>query len=135
MIVDVKMLTIHTQKCQISPVAFSCQPTLSVLANWTRRLWTLRFKNTSQTCDKRYGLILTCLTTRAVHIEMYHNLTLDATMAALCRFFACRGQPHLLISDNGTNFTASEKEWLKLFHQPSLQDFFGQQKFDGSSTH
>ena len=47
-------------------------------------------------------------------------------MTALCRFFARRGQPHLLISDNGTNFTASEKELLKLFHQPFLQDFFGQ---------
>ena len=44
-------------------------------------------------------------------------------------FFARRGQPHLLISDKGTNFTASEKELLKLFHQPSLQDFFGQREY------
>ena len=43
-------------------------------------------------------------------------------------FFARRGQPHLLMSDNGTNFTASEKEFLKIFHQPSLQDFFGQRE-------
>ena len=85
-------------------------------------------KTPSQIYDKRYGLILTCLTTRAVHIKMCHNLSLDATMTALCRFFARRGQPHLLISDNGTNFTASEKELLKLFHQPSLQDFFGQRE-------
>ena len=41
----------------------------------------------SQIYDKRYGLILTCLTTRAVHIEMCHNLSLNATMTALCRFF------------------------------------------------
>ena len=44
-------------------------------------------KTPSQIYDKRYGLILTCLTTRAVHIEMCHNLSLDATMTTLCRFF------------------------------------------------
>ena len=43
-------------------------------------------KTPSQTYDKRYGLILTCQTTRAVYIEMCHNLSLDATMTTLCRF-------------------------------------------------
>ena len=66
-------------------------------------------KTPSQFYDKRYGLILTCLTTRAVNIEIGHNLPLNSTMIALCHFFPRRGQPHLLISDNGTNFTASEK--------------------------
>ena len=43
-------------------------------------------KTHSQTYDKRYSLILTWLTTRAVHIEMCHSLSLDATNR-LCRFF------------------------------------------------
>ena len=38
--------------------------------------------------------------------------------------------PTTLVNFRQTNFTASEKELLKLFHQPSLQDFFGQRKID-----
>ena len=72
-------------------------------------------KTPSQSYDKRYALILTCLTCREVHIEMFHNLFLNETVIAFCRFF-CN-------SDNGTDFTASEKELIKLFHQQSLQNF------------
>ena len=85
-------------------------------------------KTTSHSYNKRYGLILTCLTTRAVHLEMCTDLSVDACMKALCRFFSRRGKPHLLISDNGTNFTASEKELLQIFNQPSIQEFFGKRE-------
>ena len=47
---------------------------------------------------------MTCLTTRAVHLEMCTDLSVDACMKALCRLFSRRGPRHLLISDNGTNF-------------------------------
>ena len=42
----------------------------------------------SSTYNKRYALILTCLTTRAVHLEMCVDLSSDATMNALQRFFS-----------------------------------------------
>ena len=92
-------------------------------------------KTSSHSYNKRYGLILTCLTTRAVHLEMCTDLSVDACMKALCRFFSRRGHPHLLISDNGTNFTASEKELqLQIFNQPSKQEFLENEKFAGNST-
>ena len=43
---------------------------------------------------KRYGLIFTCLTIRAVHLEILPDLTTDAFIDALRRFIAWRGRPN-----------------------------------------
>lgn len=60
--------------------------------------------------EKRYGVIFTCLSIRAVHIELADNLTTDSTILALRRFIARRGQPKLIVSDNGTNLKGAAKE-------------------------
>ena len=59
---------------------------------------------------KRYGCIFTCLTIRAVHIEIAHSLDTDSFINALRRFIARRGKPVLVRTDNGTNFVSGEKE-------------------------
>ena len=59
---------------------------------------------------KRYGCIFTCLTTRAVHIEVANALNADSFLMALHRFIARRGKPQKLFSDNGTNFVAADRE-------------------------
>ena len=59
---------------------------------------------------KRYGCIFTCLTTRAVYIEVAHALNADSFLMALHRFVARRGKPQKLFSDNGTNFVAADRE-------------------------
>ena len=69
------------------------------------------------------ALILTCLTTRAVHLEMCVDLSCDATMNALQRFFSRRGYPAQLVSDRGTNFTAAEKELQKIFDSTQVHNF------------
>ncbi|XP_077966587.1 uncharacterized protein LOC144420802 [Styela clava] len=58
---------------------------------------------------KRYGCIFTCLTTRAVHIELAEDLSTDAFINALRRFMARRSKPFELHSDNGSNFPASNQ--------------------------
>ena len=59
---------------------------------------------------KRYGCVFTCLTTRAVHIEITSSLDTDSFINALRRFISLRGNPSSVYSDNGSNFRAGEQE-------------------------
>ena len=59
---------------------------------------------------KRYGCLFTCLTTRAVHIEIAHSLDTDSMINALRRFISVRGYPEQIRSDQGSNFTKADKE-------------------------
>ena len=60
--------------------------------------------------EKRYGALFTCLCTRAVHIEIAHNMTTDSFINAYRRFVARRGACRELRSDRGTNFVGVEGE-------------------------
>ena len=62
---------------------------------------------------KRYGCIFTCMTTRAIHLEMLDSLESDSFINALRRFIARRGVPRKIFSDNGTNFVGGEREMIK----------------------
>ena len=62
---------------------------------------------------KRYGCLFSCLTTRAVHLEIAHSLTTDSFLAAFSRFVSRRGTPEKVYSDNGTNLVAGEQEIRK----------------------
>ncbi|XP_052431710.1 uncharacterized protein LOC127972320 [Carassius gibelio] len=59
---------------------------------------------------KRYGVLFTCLTIRAVHIEIADSLNTDSCINALRRFISRRGQVSVMRSDNGTNFVGAERE-------------------------
>ena len=52
---------------------------------------------------KWYGLLFTCMASRAVHIETLNSLTTDAFINALRRFLSIRGPVRQLRSDRGTN--------------------------------
>lgn len=60
--------------------------------------------------EKRYGVLFTCLTVRAVHIELVASLTTDSLIMALRRMAARRAWPRHLFSDNGTNLRGSDTE-------------------------
>ena len=70
----------------------------------------LVFRGRGKAKEKRYGVIFSCLTSRACHIEIAHSLDTDGFINALRRFIARRGSVDLIRSDNGTNLVAGCKE-------------------------
>ena len=67
-----------------------------------------------KTRAKRYLCLFTCLATRAVHLEMSYSLDTDAFLNAFTRMTSRRGMPRYVVSDNGGNFVAGEKEIREL---------------------
>lgn len=63
--------------------------------------------------EKRYGVLFTCMTVRAIHIEIVSTLTSDSFIMALRRMAARRGWPQNLFSDNGTNLRGADTELKK----------------------
>ena len=63
--------------------------------------------------EKRWCCLFTCLTMRAVHKEVVPKLDTDSCLNAIMRFFARRGKPETIISDNGTNFVGTEREFAE----------------------
>ncbi|KAL2102335.1 hypothetical protein ACEWY4_001503 [Coilia grayii] len=59
---------------------------------------------------KRYGVLFTCLVSRAIHLELAYSLDTDSCISALRRFMCRRGQVQEMFSHNGTNFVGAERE-------------------------
>ena len=62
--------------------------------------------------EKRRSFLIICLTTRAVHIELVPSLDTSFCVMGVERFFARRGAPPTIMSDNGTNFFGAQNELL-----------------------
>ncbi|XP_055603838.1 uncharacterized protein LOC129752068 [Uranotaenia lowii] len=57
---------------------------------------------------KRWVALFTCLTIRAVHVEVVHSLTTESCIMSIRRFVVRRGAPLEIHSDNGTNFRGAD---------------------------
>lgn len=66
---------------------------------------------------KRYGLILTCLASRAVHLEVLEDLSTDAFLCGLRRFVSLRGNVSTIRCDRGTNFVGASKELSQAYKE------------------
>ncbi|XP_062714033.1 uncharacterized protein LOC134290841 [Aedes albopictus] len=59
---------------------------------------------------KRWVALFTCLTTRAIHLEVATSLSTESCIQAIRRFIARRGAPQEVYSDQGTNFQGVSSE-------------------------
>ena len=69
-------------------------------------------------------MILTCLTTHAIHIELAGDLSSDSFLLALRRFISRRGYVKVMQSDNGTNFVGAYNELNLCIKQLDLEWIF-----------
>ena len=60
--------------------------------------------------EKRYVAVFTCLQSRACHFEMVTSLDTEGFKMALTQFCCRRGTPQFILTDNGGNFVATERE-------------------------
>ncbi|XP_055614916.1 uncharacterized protein LOC129761228 [Toxorhynchites rutilus septentrionalis] len=58
---------------------------------------------------KRWIAVFTCLTIRAIHVEVVHSLSTRSCVEAIRRFVVRRGSPATIYSDNGTNFRGASR--------------------------
>ena len=62
---------------------------------------------------KRYGVIFTCMSTRAIHLETAMSLMTNSFLNVYRRFIGHRGPVRQLASDQGSNFIGANSELNK----------------------
>ncbi len=77
--------------------------------------------------QKRWGALFTCMTTRAVHLEVAHSMDTSSCIMAIRNFQGRRGSPRKYFSDNGTNFHGAHnvfvQEFANLDHDKIREEF------------
>ena len=82
---------------------------------------------------KRWGIIFTCVSSRAIHLEMLNRVETDSFISALRRFVNQRGKVRELRCDRGTNFVGGKNELsaaLKEVNTDSVKNFLLTQDCD-----
>ena len=72
--------------------------------------YRIRDEVKKRTTSKTYGVIFTCLGTRAVYLDIAADYSADKFLMVLRRFVSLHGYPSKLFSDNGTQLVAANKE-------------------------
>ncbi|XP_041673786.1 uncharacterized protein LOC121529851, partial [Drosophila eugracilis] len=75
--------------------------------------------------EKRWVALFTCLTTRAIHLELAHDLSRDSCIIVIRNFMCRRGPVHRLRSVNGKNFGDDcIKQFCKSLKEKTLSLFY-----------
>ena len=74
-----------------------------------------------------YICLFTCATSRAIHLEVVTDLTVDTFLLAFRRFASRRSLPQIVVSDNTTTYQAAADELQRLLQSKYLTEALGRQ--------
>lgn len=78
--------------------------------------------------QKRWIIIFTCTRIRAVHLEVLTDMTTKEILDSIRRFVARRGTPHIIMSDNATQFHALngifQQLWPTITEDKTVVEYF-----------
>ena len=77
--------------------------------------WTTRGEVQKRISGKCWGVIFTCMASKAIHIEIISAYSTDAFLLGLSRFGSLRGWPKEIRSDPGSQLVSADKE-LRSFY-------------------
>ena len=73
--------------------------------------------------EKAYVCLLSCASTRALHLELVPNLSVATFLQAFRRFVARRGLPSRILSDNAKTFKGAAREIKKIVRSANVQRY------------
>ena len=79
------------------------------------------------TRNKRYIYVclFTCTTTRAVHLEVVSDLSMETLLLAFRRFASRKSLPQVMMSDNALTYMSASEELTRLLQSDSLSTSLG----------
>lgn len=79
---------------------------------------------------KRWGIVFTCLSSRAIHLETLNTMETSSFINALRRFINRRGKVRQLRSDQGSNFIGGRNELNAEVNTDAVKNFLLTQECD-----
>ena len=74
---------------------------------------------------KVYICLFTCATTRAVHLEVVNDLSMETFLLAFRRFASRKSLPQVMMSDNASTYLSAAEELTKLLQSDNLTTSLG----------
>ena len=87
-------------------------------------------KNEEGTASKYYILIFTCLSTRAVHMEVINSMATESFVLAMIRFCNRFGLPRIIYSDNAKSFISGGNILSEIFMSDLFKSKFEPYKIE-----
>lgn len=78
--------------------------------------------------EKVYICLFTCATSRAIHLEVVTDLTVDTFLLAFRRFASRRSLPQIVVSDNASTYLAAADELQQLLQSEHRTEVLGRKE-------
>ena len=83
------------------------------------------YVRSNNTEEKVYICLFTCATSRAIHLEVVTDLTVETFLLAFRRFTGRRSLPQIVVSDNASTYLAAADELKQLLQSKHLTEELG----------